>query len=216
MDRIVRKTLLDGCHSLAVVPLSPFDGLATVGERLAARLKGYGERPLTVSLSQQASGVDWRLNDISAHLAINESEGVASLPTQSRDSNQMERVQGPQSSRQTYRDLPDALLRWQQAYSQVVLLTEPLLEAGDVLFPAEQIAATCQRCLLLVQAGKDKEQELAHARQLLAQTGGTLVGVLIDDRCLPSLAQRLQPYLPDRLAQGLARSLFWQGRSHTL
>ncbi|WP_028108546.1 hypothetical protein [Ferrimonas futtsuensis] len=177
--------------SLAVADLGG-GSAAWVSKALAARLQSLGGTTLMVGLAEQSPAA-WSLDDISAHTAIGDRSGLAYLGA-------------PQQDRPLQlNSLVQALLRWQQEFSTVVVHAGSALDERGIL-----AISGCQGVLLVVDGGRDDEEKLERLKIRLNHQGVVLMGVILNRSALPALGRELASSLSRRLCWLSHKS--WFGR----
>lgn len=99
--------------------------------------------------------------------------------------------------------------QWQQEYDFVIFDTSPVNRVNASNVPAERVAAACDTCILVVQAGVTTEAVAQRAIQTLENAGAKISGCVYNDRVNPPLKSeviREVKRLPKFLA-GLTRWL---------
>lgn len=87
--------------------------------------------------------------------------------------------------------LKQCIDEWLNNFDNVIFDTSPLGRLNANNIPAEQIAAACDGCLLVVLAGHTTEAMITSAVKKLKSTGSTILGCIYNDKYNPSLKNEL-------------------------
>lgn len=199
LESIYARTLGQGMRSLAICAARSGEGVTSLAEALAQRVRVSGRRVLLVEMNlYQPSlaghfGVErqaWLPQGgklavaSSAMPVIHEKEGLGILPA-SLDREAHMRLRDPAV-------LTHSLQGWLEQYDHVLFDTSPLTATNQYNIPAEQICAACEGCLLIVLAGRTSETSVRQAARRLQAVNARLVGAVLNDYLNPCLAAELR------------------------
>lgn len=199
LESIYARTLGQGMRSLAICAANSGEGVTSLAEALAQRVRVSGRRVLLVEMNlYQPSlavhfGIErqaWLPEGGKQELAstalpvIHERDGLAILPA-SLDRDAHMRLRDPAV-------LTYSLQGWLEHYDHVLFDTSPLNATNQNNIPAEQICAACEGCLMIVLAGKTSETSVRQGVRRLRAANARLVGAVLNDWLNPSLATELR------------------------
>lgn len=194
LETVYAATLGSGLRSLAVAAAESGAGVSTLAFALARRSAAAGRKTLLVDLNMSRpgiaswlglSGADWRVDDVSMIEAIQAPPGldISILPAPSS-------VAGAWGFREKTA-LQKGFERWGEIFECIVVDTSPLNRLNQGNIPPDRVCAACQGTLFVAQPGLTSEGNALEARDRLTAAGADLVGCVLNDRRMPSLADEL-------------------------
>ena len=205
IERIYAQVLASGARSLAICAANPSEGVSSLALALAQRNLLSGDSTLLVDLNLHKPMLK-NLLELAGKPQTNEPllappqlvcgqdpsivvMGVTA-PTQ-RDAVMKLRKPGA---------LEMCIEQFKKDYQMVIFDTTAINRVNAKNIPAENIAAACDACLLVVLSGQTTEQMVSMASQRLRTTHANLLGCVINDQHTPSMrdelhreTQRLRP-----------------------
>lgn len=206
LEAVYARTLGRGLRSLAVTAAGPGEGVTTLARALAERAAAVGVRTLYVDFNLRNPMVP---GGSGAFLAEDVAVENAVLPTLVDALHVMPaptRAANPLALRDSAR-LRAALDNLLAEYAFIVFDTSPLNVTNGGNIPAEAVAAACDGVVLVVLAERTTAGAAGAATARLRRAGAQVIGVVMNDRFAPTLADELCREIGrfDRLAPGLVR-----------
>ena len=224
LEQIYNQTFGQGIRALTVVSATPEEGVTTLITALAERNLLAGKSTLVVDLNLHHPSLE-------KSLAIVEQEDEATPMSVDNLLNQPIQLVNIKNSQSVFtgicinqrRDILQKLhepsyLRqqiqiWLAEFDHVLIDTSALNQRNQQNIPTEQVAAACEGCILLVQAGRTTETMVQSALARLEEANAELLGCVINDQYNPRLEselcreiKRMERYLP-KLVQWLCRRI---------
>jgi protein-tyrosine kinase len=206
VEEVFSRTIGHTLPSLALTAAIDGEGVSTLAYALARRSAAAGLRTLLVDFNLRNPSIGPRLGCPStAWTPEDESSNAAIIPL-SRTGLSILPAPHSVTSSWGFRDagiLRGCFARWHEQFDRIVADTSPLSARNQDNVPPETVAAVCEGSILTVLTGRTTESDIVEASDRLAGAGARLVGVVLNDRFAPTLAdelcretRRMQRWLP--------------------
>ncbi|CAH0536159.1 AAA family ATPase [Vibrio marisflavi] len=191
IEQIYLAAELSGCQSLCITSCQSGDGVTSIATALTERYLLAGHKTLLVDLNiynpsledlplQKSSGDTNSTKWVSHAKTGLVFTGVTAPTTQSKTI--------------AYRDpshLSKVIRRWNEEYERVIVDTSPLLQINSRNIPAQTVASSCDKTLLVVKGGVTTNNQLQTAITLLQSGRVSLIGSILNLQDQPTLGQEL-------------------------
>lgn len=207
VEQLYSRSLAQGIRSLAICSALPQQGATTILRVLAQRNVLAGYSTLLVDLNLSSPGM-CKVIDLPSDPALSQDRNPGLNRSLSNlAAPQLVSVGGgdslfngigiPQdkSSLMKLREsevLQQLIQAWLQEYDTVLIDTTALLATDGYTIPAQQVASSCDGCLLVVQSGHCTQAQLKDAVECLNQQSVNLIGTVMNDQYQPRLIDEMK------------------------
>lgn len=194
IEQIYLAAELAACKSLCITSCQPGDGVTSIATALTERYLLAGHKTLLVDLNVYNPSLE-ELQLIEPDDPLSESK-AESLVSHCETGLVFTGITAPstQTKRIAYRDpnhLSKVIHRWSSDYDRVVVDTSPLLQINGSNIPAQTVASSCDKTLLVVKGGATTNNQLQTALTLLQSGRVSLIGSILNLKDQPTLGQEL-------------------------
>jgi protein-tyrosine kinase len=194
VDDIYTKTLGAGLSTLAIAAAEDGEGISTLSYALARRSAAMGRKTLLVDFNLRRPSVGQRLAIPVCNWLPGEPSALDNIVQLSQTglsvltapTNGVEWLHARDTS-----TLGRCFQQWRKRFDCIVADTSPLTVRNQENFPPESVCASCDGTVLVVLTGRTSETRVVEARHKLSVADARLVGVVLNDRYAPALADEL-------------------------